>query len=151
MRERDLASARVDRVPPSIAYHQVGFPFIFYFFNRAFLNYACIVLFVFFSFFLSSCCSFGFSYILWCVSLAMMWTHGSRSVLVTCGSVIKLRHESTGYHLHSHTIKWGGGSGQQSVTAHGSEDDQGSMWLVSLNPNGTHIGDSSSGRQQMAA
>ena len=61
----------------------------------------------------------------------MMWTHGSRSVLVTCGSVIKLRHESTGYHLHSHTIKWGGGSGQQSVTAHGSEDDQGSMWLVS--------------------
>lgn len=53
------------------------------------------------------------------------------AVIVTCGSVIKLRHELSGFHLHSHTIKWGGGSGQQSVTAHGSEDDQGSMWIVS--------------------
>lgn len=52
-------------------------------------------------------------------------------VMVTCGSVVKLRHEPTGYHLHSHPIKWGGGSGQQSVTSHGSEDDQGSMWIVS--------------------
>lgn len=51
-------------------------------------------------------------------------------VMVTCGSVVKLRHEPTGYHLHSHPIKWGGGSGQQSVTSHGSEDDQGSMWIV---------------------
>eukprot|EP00752_Nemacystus_decipiens_P014817 g13191.t1 len=51
-------------------------------------------------------------------------------VLVTCGSVIKLRHDDTRFHLHSHVIKWGGGSGQQSVTAHGGEDDQGSMWIV---------------------
>lgn len=48
--------------------------------------------------------------------------------------MIKLRHESTRFHLHSHVIKWGGGSGQQSVTAHGGEDDQGSMWIVSLLP-----------------
>ncbi|CAN0267378.1 unnamed protein product, partial [Hapterophycus canaliculatus] len=52
-------------------------------------------------------------------------------VLVTCGSVIKLRHDNTRFHLHSHVIKWGGGSGQQSVTGHGGEDDQGSMWIVS--------------------
>lgn len=52
------------------------------------------------------------------------------SVLVTCGSVIKLRHDTTHFHLHSHVIKWGGGSGQQSVTGHGGEDDQGSMWIV---------------------
>lgn len=64
----------------------------------------------------------------------LAWMVGARSlwaVLVTCGSVIKVRHEASGYHLHSHSIKWGGGSGQQSVTAHGSEDDQGSMWIVS--------------------
>ena len=58
-------------------------------------------------------------------------TLSCRAVLVTCGSVIKLRHDETRFHLHSHVIKWGGGSGQQSVTAHGGEDDQGSMWIVS--------------------
>jgi len=49
---------------------------------------------------------------------------------VTCGSAIKLKHKETGHHLHSHQIAWGSGSGQQSVTAHGSSNEQGSMWLV---------------------
>jgi len=36
---------------------------------------------------------------------------------VTCGSSIKLKHVSSGFHVHSHNIQWGSGSGQQSVTA----------------------------------
>lgn len=49
--------------------------------------------------------------------------------LVTCGSTLKLRHR-TGYHLHSHGINWGSGSGQQSVTGIKSSDDSGSMWTI---------------------
>ncbi|CAM9236102.1 unnamed protein product, partial [Ectocarpus fasciculatus] len=50
--------------------------------------------------------------------------------LVTCGSVIKLKHKDTGHHLHSHAVAWGSGSSQQSVTAHGASNDQQSFWLV---------------------
>ncbi|CAM9528828.1 unnamed protein product [Ectocarpus fasciculatus] len=64
------------------------------------------------------------------ILLAAACSVGAGEVLVTCGSVIKLRHDTTHFHLHSHVIKWGGGSGQQSVTGHGGEDDQGSMWIV---------------------
>jgi dolichyl-phosphate-mannose--protein O-mannosyl transferase len=42
--------------------------------------------------------------------------------IVSCGSVIKLKHKETGHHLHSHAIAWGSGSGQQSVTGHGSNN-----------------------------
>jgi hypothetical protein len=49
---------------------------------------------------------------------------------VTCGSTIKLKHHDTNHHLHSHQIAWGSGSGQQSVTATGSNDDRGSFWTV---------------------
>jgi len=35
---------------------------------------------------------------------------------VTFGSAIKLQHRPSGFRLHSHQIKWGSGSGQQSVT-----------------------------------
>ena len=34
------------------------------------------------------------------------------------------------YRLHSHDVKWGGGSGQQSVTAVSSPDDPNSLWVV---------------------
>lgn len=54
---------------------------------------------------------------------------------VTCGSVIKLLHKDTGHHLHSHTIAWGSGSGQQSVTATGSQNDPNSMWIVKESSN----------------
>lgn len=47
---------------------------------------------------------------------------------VTCGSVIKLENESkTGVRLHSHDIKYGSGSGQQSVTAVENQDTN-SYW-----------------------
>uniref|UniRef100_K3X1Y8 MIR domain-containing protein n=1 Tax=Globisporangium ultimum (strain ATCC 200006 / CBS 805.95 / DAOM BR144) TaxID=431595 RepID=K3X1Y8_GLOUD len=49
---------------------------------------------------------------------------------VTCGSSIKLVHEQTRFRLHSHEIAYGGGSGQQSITAHGSRNDRNSYWLV---------------------
>ena len=32
--------------------------------------------------------------------------------IVTCGSIIKLRHKSTGTRLHSHKVTYGTGSGQ---------------------------------------
>lgn len=49
---------------------------------------------------------------------------------VTCGSGIKLVHKETKYHLHSHAIAWGSGSGQQSVTATSSQGDPNSIWVV---------------------
>lgn len=47
---------------------------------------------------------------------------------VTCGSVIKLENESKPkVRLHSHDIKYGSGSGQQSVTAVENQDTN-SYW-----------------------
>ncbi len=42
--------------------------------------------------------------------------HSHGQEMVTCGSLIKLRHASTGFRLHSHQVAYGSGSGQQSVT-----------------------------------
>ena len=50
--------------------------------------------------------------------------------LLTYGSAIRLRHRSSSFHLHSHGINYGSGSGQQSVTAVGQDDDTGSLWQV---------------------
>ncbi|CAE7561804.1 Sdf2 [Symbiodinium microadriaticum] len=50
--------------------------------------------------------------------------------VVSCGSAVKLLNVQSNHHLHSHGIAYGSGSGQQSVTAHGSVDDQGSLWLL---------------------
>jgi len=56
---------------------------------------------------------------------------------VTCGSVIKLRHISSGYRLHSHKVSYGSGSGQQSITGFEGADDQNSFWVVK-GPHGAH-------------
>jgi dolichyl-phosphate-mannose--protein O-mannosyl transferase len=48
---------------------------------------------------------------------------------ITCGSVIKLQHKDSGNHLHSHAIAWGSGSGQQSVTTTGAQNEQGKKEL----------------------
>jgi len=56
---------------------------------------------------------------------------------VTCGSVIKLQNERANYCLHSHDIKWGSGSSQQSVTAVEHKGDPNSLWKVT-GANGAH-------------
>lgn len=63
------------------------------------------------------------------VLLVLIRTNAS-PVQVTCGSVIKLRHTSTGHLLHSHDISYGSGSGQQSVTGFPGSNDGNSYWIV---------------------
>jgi dolichyl-phosphate-mannose--protein O-mannosyl transferase len=49
---------------------------------------------------------------------------------VTCGAAIKLAHHDSGFRLHSHAVKYGSGSGQQSVTAFPEGDDSNSYFKV---------------------
>ncbi|GMH32212.1 hypothetical protein BSKO_00046 [Bryopsis sp. KO-2023] len=49
---------------------------------------------------------------------------------VTCGSVLKLIHETTSFRLHSHDLPYGSGSQQQSVTGFPKGDDTNSYWIV---------------------
>ncbi|BES89829.1 Stromal cell-derived factor [Nesidiocoris tenuis] len=49
---------------------------------------------------------------------------------VTCGSVLKLINVDHGVRLHSHEVKYGTGSGQQSVTATQRQEDVNSHWLI---------------------
>ena len=66
-----------------------------------------------------------------CLVIMLVSVTCGKAEPVTCGSVVKLIHKETGHHLHSHPIAWGSGSGQQSVTTTGSNNDAGSMWLLS--------------------
>uniref|UniRef100_F1RKZ7 Stromal cell derived factor 2 like 1 n=1 Tax=Sus scrofa TaxID=9823 RepID=F1RKZ7_PIG len=52
------------------------------------------------------------------------------SGLVTCGSVLKLLNTQHRVRLHSHDIKYGSGSGQQSVTGVEASDDANSYWQI---------------------
>ena len=49
---------------------------------------------------------------------------------VTCGSILKLYNQRQGARLHSHDVKYGSGSGQQSVTGSSSPDDHNSYWII---------------------
>jgi len=49
---------------------------------------------------------------------------------VTCGSVVKLMNTAFKVRLHSHDIKYGTGSGQQSVTGSELKEDTNSHWAV---------------------
>lgn len=49
---------------------------------------------------------------------------------VTCGSLIKLMNVNAGVRLHSHKIKYGSGSGQQSVTGTDKQEDINSYWQI---------------------
>lgn len=49
---------------------------------------------------------------------------------VTCGSVMKLMNTNSAVRLHSHDIKYGSGSGQQSVTGTDKQEDVNSYWQV---------------------
>lgn len=50
--------------------------------------------------------------------------------MVTCGSVIKLINIDLKIRLHSHDVKYGTGSGQQSVTGTEAREDVNSHWLI---------------------
>ena len=52
------------------------------------------------------------------------------SDLVTCGSVLKLFNIDYKVRLHSHDVKYGSGSGQQSVTGTTVSEDVNSNWAV---------------------
>ncbi|VDK68848.1 unnamed protein product [Litomosoides sigmodontis] len=65
--------------------------------------------------------------ILYFVTLNTSQTHDE---FVTCGSVVKLKNNQEGVRLHSHDVKYGSGSGQQSVTAVEDGDDVNSHWQV---------------------
>ena len=49
---------------------------------------------------------------------------------VTCGSVIKLVNVAHKIRLHSHDVKYGSGSGQQSVTGVNDKEDVNSHWAI---------------------
>ncbi|XP_074778714.1 stromal cell-derived factor 2 [Athene noctua] len=49
---------------------------------------------------------------------------------VTCGSVVKLLNVRHNVRLHSHDVRYGSGSGQQSVTGVSAADDGNSYWRV---------------------
>ncbi|OQR75459.1 stromal cell-derived factor 2-like [Tropilaelaps mercedesae] len=55
---------------------------------------------------------------------------GSELNYVTCTSVMKLENQNYQTRLHSHDVKYGTGSGQQSVTATQEKDDHNSYWVV---------------------
>lgn len=55
---------------------------------------------------------------------------GVRQRFVTCGSVLKLLNNDYRVRLHSHDVKYGTGSGQQSVTGTEVQEDVNSHWVV---------------------
>ena len=52
---------------------------------------------------------------------------------VTCGSVVKLQNLYHKVRLHSHDVKYGSGSGQQSVTGTDIKEDVNSHWAIKGN------------------
>uniref|UniRef100_A0A2P2I1F1 Stromal cell-derived factor 2-like n=1 Tax=Hirondellea gigas TaxID=1518452 RepID=A0A2P2I1F1_9CRUS len=54
----------------------------------------------------------------------------SANTYVSCGSVTKLFNPHYRVRLHSHDVKYGSGSGQQSVTGTPTQDDYNSNWLI---------------------
>uniref|UniRef100_UPI00398E69EF stromal cell-derived factor 2-like protein 1 n=1 Tax=Pristiophorus japonicus TaxID=55135 RepID=UPI00398E69EF len=71
-----------------------------------------------------------------CALLAAASASVSASALhyVTCGSVVKLLNNQHDVRLHSHDVKYGSGSGQQSVTGVELSDDSNSYWTVRGKP-----------------
>ena len=55
---------------------------------------------------------------------------GRGGQFVTCGSVIKLQNLAYKVRLHSHDVKYGSGSGQQSVTGTEQKEDVNSHWTI---------------------
>lgn len=72
-----------------------------------------------------NCILVAFSFLLNIVSI-----DGARTQYVTCGSIVKLLNSDYRSRLHSHDVKYGSGSGQQSVTGIDIQEDVGSHWSI---------------------
>eukprot|EP01017_Pseudomicrothorax_dubius_P030908 TRINITY_DN3890_c0_g2_i1.p1 TRINITY_DN3890_c0_g2~~TRINITY_DN3890_c0_g2_i1.p1 ORF type:complete len:251 (-),score=51.06 TRINITY_DN3890_c0_g2_i1:155-907(-) len=46
------------------------------------------------------------------------------------GTALRLKNVASGFHLHSHEVKYGTGSGQQSVTGMADNHDSNSLWTI---------------------
>lgn len=71
--------------------------------------------------------------LLWCVWVSGLPASGRAQAdlsPVTCGSVVKLLNTLHNVRLHSHEVKYGSGSGQQSVTGVTEADDSNSYWRI---------------------
>lgn len=55
--------------------------------------------------------------------------------VITCGSALRIQNVMTKFHLHSHKLTWGTGSGQQSVTGMQNSDDHNSLWYIKEDTN----------------
>merc|ERR1719378_1447407 len=66
-----------------------------------------------------------FSVLSFCVVTAL-----AKPQAVTCGSVVKLMNNVHKIRLHSHDVKYGSGSGQQSVTGVHDKEDVNSHWTI---------------------
>jgi len=75
--------------------------------NKNFLYALCIVLFA-----------------------STQYIHSLKYDFVTWSSVVKLVNVNSNVRLHSHDVKYGSGSGQQSITAVKNADDHNSAWQV---------------------
>ncbi|KAL3280728.1 hypothetical protein HHI36_003964 [Cryptolaemus montrouzieri] len=64
------------------------------------------------------------------IALFLIRVQGARQKYVTCGSVVKLLNTDYRVRLHSHDVKYGTGSGQQSVTGTETQEDINSHWVI---------------------
>ncbi|KAF0771916.1 stromal cell-derived factor 2 [Aphis craccivora] len=75
--------------------------------------------------------SFSKAYLLCCATLILIrWTESKNVEYVTCGTVAKLYNIDLKVRLHSHDVKYGAGSGQQSVTGTDLSEDINSHWEI---------------------
>lgn len=63
-------------------------------------------------------------------SLNLISFLAAKTKYVTCGSVLKLLNTDYRVRLHSHDVKYGTGSGQQSVTGTDKQEDVNSHWTI---------------------
>ncbi|UJR37470.1 hypothetical protein I4U23_030173 [Adineta vaga] len=66
----------------------------------------------------------------WSIFIYLLQLSASNEDVMTCGSTFKLLNQQSGDRLHSHDVKYGSGSGQQSVTGTPNADDVNSYWQI---------------------
>lgn len=59
----------------------------------------------------------------------LIWYYFVDTYLIGCGFAVRIGHTETSYNLHSHSINYGTGSGQQIVSTIHDANDPNSLWL----------------------